>query len=173
MSNELFLKRSVSSGSVSLFLSLCLAICLFLFCFVRLFSKAVFHANCGFSVLSFYHFEGSFHFWAILRGLVLRPFSTCSSLMAFSPFSRFLWLLSLLVASSFCSLLSRVLQGSFLPTVCDFFVFYFLFVFCFVFSWGGGGEVVLFCFLLGRLPPSSFLTGSVLISLLSLDPFTV
>ena len=37
-------------------------------------------------------------------GLVLRPFSTCSSLMSFSPFSRFLWLLSLLVASFLFSL---------------------------------------------------------------------
>ena len=32
MSNELFLKRCVSSGSLTVFLSLCLAICLFLFC---------------------------------------------------------------------------------------------------------------------------------------------
>ena len=52
-------------------------------------------------LLSFDHFEGSFHFWALLWGLVLRPFSTCTSLMSFSPFSRFLWLLSLLVATSF------------------------------------------------------------------------
>ena len=68
--------------------------------------------------------EGSFQFW----GLVLRPFSTCSSLMSFgSPFSRFLWLLSLLVASFFCSLLS--------PFFC----------------------VLLFRVLfLGRIPPSSF-----------------
>ena len=51
-------------------------------------------------VLSFYHFEGSFHFWALLWGLVLRRFSTSSSLMSFSPFSCFLWLLSLLVVSS-------------------------------------------------------------------------
>ena len=49
MSNEVFLKRCVSSVSLSLFLSLCLAIYLFLFCFVELFSKAVFDANFGFS----------------------------------------------------------------------------------------------------------------------------
>ena len=36
--------------------------------------------------LSFYHFEGSFYFWALLWVLVLRPFSTCSSLMSFSLF---------------------------------------------------------------------------------------
>ena len=97
-------------------------------------------------VLSFYHFEGSFHFWELLWGLVLRPLSTCSSLMSFSAFSRFLWLLSLLVASFFCSLLSRASYGSFLSfcaTYC-----------CFV-----------FVFLIGYLPPSPFL--SVLTSLLS------
>ena len=52
-------------------------------------------------VLSFYYFEGSFHFWALFGELVPRPFSTCSSLMSFSPFSRFLSLLSLLVAAFF------------------------------------------------------------------------
>ena len=45
-------------------------------------------------VLSFYHFEGSFFFFFFFRahlwGLVLRPFSTCSSLMSFSPFFTFL-----------------------------------------------------------------------------------
>ena len=81
----------------------------FCFCFGKLFSKAVFDANFGFSCFGFKKksFWGFFHFWALLWGLVLRPFSTCSSLMSFSPFSRFLWLLSLLVASFFCSLLSR------------------------------------------------------------------
>ena len=59
MSKELFFEQTCSS-SVSLFPSLCLAICLFLFCFTRLFSKAVFDANFGFSGLSFYHFEGPF-----------------------------------------------------------------------------------------------------------------
>ena len=100
-------------------------------------------------VLSFYHFEGSFHFWVHLSGLVLRPFSTCSSLMLFSPFSRFLWILSLLVASFFFFFflffsfllflffffffLSRASWGSFLSSVCDFFVFR-LFVVLFVFD---------------------------------------
>ena len=53
MSNELFLKRCVSSGSLSLFISLCLAICLFLFCFVGLFSTAVFDANFRISCFVF------------------------------------------------------------------------------------------------------------------------
>ena len=86
-------------------------------------------------VLSFYHFEGSFHFWALLWGLVLRRFSTSSSLMSFSPLSCFLWLLSLLGGFFFfCSLLSGTSYGSFLSSVCD--VFGFLFVCCCcVFCW--------------------------------------
>ena len=78
-------------------------------------------------VLSFYHFEGSFHFWALLLGLVLRRFSTSSSLMSFSPFSCFLWLLSLLVVFFFffffffCSLFTGASHGSFLSSVCDVF----------------------------------------------------
>ena len=105
-------------------------------------------------VLSFCHFEGSFHFWGHLWGLVLRPFSTCSSLMSFSPFSCFLWLLSLLVASFFCSLLSRASWGSVLLLA----TFSFLF-FCFCFSWAVFHPVLSF-------------TGSVLSSLQSLDPLT-
>ena len=87
-------------------------------------------------VLSFYHFEGSFHFWAHLWGLVLRPFSTCSSLMSFSLFFTFLvasfssgcfffFFFSFFSFSFFCSLLSRASYGSFLSSVCEFFV-----VFC-------------------------------------------
>ena len=50
-----------------------------------------------------------------------RPFSACSSLMSFSSFSRFLWLLSLLVASSLFFLFS--LGPRMAPFfVCDFFV---------------------------------------------------
>ena len=113
----LFLKRSVSSGSLSLSRFLVI-----LFVFVLLngaFCKAVFRWNLGFRCFVFYHFEGSFHFWALLcvcvwggawgwgRGLVLRPVSTLSSLMSFSPCSCFLWLLCFLVASFFCSLLSK------------------------------------------------------------------
>ena len=90
-------------------------------------------------VLSFYHFEGSFHFWELLWGLVLRPFYTCSSLMLFSPFSCFLWLLSLLVAFFLSVLLS---QGW-----CEalFFCVWFFLVFCCC------------CVFLGRIPPSPFL----------------
>ena len=131
MLNELFLKRCVSSGSLSLFLSLCLAICLFLFCFVGLFFLRLSLMQILVLVLfSFYHFEGSFHFWALLWGLVLRPFSTCSSLMSFSPFSRFLWLLSLLVASFFFLsfflfyLLSRGRRRDPFLCVCELFGFF-------------------------------------------------
>ena len=60
MSNELFWKRCVGSGSLSLFLSLCLAI--WLFCFVGLFSKAVFDANFGFSRFVFLSLWGILSF---------------------------------------------------------------------------------------------------------------
>ena len=49
---QIKMKPCVSSGSVSLFLSLCLAICLFLFC-KAFFFKAVFDANFGFSCFVF------------------------------------------------------------------------------------------------------------------------
>ena len=83
-------------------------------------------------VLSFYHFGGSFHFWALLWGLVLRPFSTCSSLMSFCPFFTFL----MASFSSGCyffsffspSVLFSLGQGSFLSSVCDFFVLFFCFL---------------------------------------------
>ena len=94
---ELFLKRCVSSGFLSLFLSLCLAIC-----FVGLFSKAVFGANFGFSCFVFYHFEGSFSLLSAFVG-------TCSY-----AFLHLLLIFAFLVASFcsgcfffFCSLLSR------------------------------------------------------------------
>ena len=49
-------------------------------------------------VLSFYHFEGSFHFWALFGALVPRPFATCSSLMLLfllvAFFLSFLFMLS-------------------------------------------------------------------------------
>ena len=121
-----FMNRFVSSGSLSLFLCLCLAICLFLFCFVGLFSKAVFDANFG---LGMYHFDGSFHFWALLWGLVLRSFSTCSSLLSFSHFSLFLWLLYLLVAFFLFSLSLGRRRAPF-PLLCATFSFFCLFFFC-------------------------------------------
>ena len=62
----LFLKRSVSSGSLSLCLCF-LWFCLFVFVLLNgAFSKAVFHWNLGLRFFVFYHFEGSFHFWALL-----------------------------------------------------------------------------------------------------------
>ena len=48
--------------SFSLFISLCLAIGFLFVLFVGLFSKAVFMQILALVVLSFYHFEGSFHF---------------------------------------------------------------------------------------------------------------
>ena len=89
-------------------------------------------------------------------GLVRRSFSTFSSLMSFTPFSVF----------SFC-------------LVASFSGCFFSFFFSVLFFWVVVGLLslfrvrLLFLFLLVRLPPSSFLTGSVLTSLLSLDPFTV
>ena len=135
-------------------LCFCVSVCLHWFVFVVYFYflKSVF--------LSFYHFGGSFHFWALLRGLVLRPFSTCASLMSFSPFACFLWLLSLLVAFCCCSfclfvcccyVISRGRQSA--PFFCVQ-----PFRFCF-FSWA-------------VFHPALSFTGSVLSSLQSLDPFT-
>ena len=69
---------------------------LFLFYFVGLFSKAVFDGNVGFCCFVFWSLWGFLSLWVILWGLVLR-----SCLMSFSPFSLFLWLLSLLVAFYF------------------------------------------------------------------------
>ena len=64
MSNELFLKRCVGSGSLALFLSVSRDLVVFvLFCrvffsfFLRLSLMQILAL-----VLSFYHFEGSFHF---------------------------------------------------------------------------------------------------------------
>ena len=116
-----------------------------LFVFVELFLRLSFIQILDLVVLSFHHFEGSFHFWEHLWGLVLRPFSTWSSLLSFTPFSCFLRLPSLLVASFFCSLFSRASLGSVLCVR--------LFRFCFCFA------------------ALSF-TGSVLSSLQTLDPFT-
>ena len=82
-----------------LVLSLCLCLFRFVcFCFVGLFLRLSFIQILSLVVLSFYHFEGSFQFWVLSWGLVLRPFSACSVLMSFSSFSCFLWLLSLLVS---------------------------------------------------------------------------
>ena len=69
---------------VVLSLSVSLPICLFLFCFVGLFLRLSFIQILPLVALSFYHFEGSFHFWVLSWGLVLRPFSACSVLMSFS-----------------------------------------------------------------------------------------
>ena len=111
------------SLSLSLFPSLCLAICLFLFCFVGL---------SFIQILAWFFFLFFSSLFITLRvpftsericGGCSRPFSTCSPLMSFSPFSCFLWLLPLLVASFFCSFLSKAPYGSFLSSVCDFFVF--------------------------------------------------
>ena len=77
--------RDVSVPVLSLFLSL--AICLILFCFIGLFLRLSFIQILASVVLSFYHFEGSFHFWVLSWGLVLRPFSTCSSLMSLPLFT--------------------------------------------------------------------------------------
>ena len=62
MSNDLFLNRCVSSGSLSLSVYVsCNLFVSVLFC--TAFSKAVFHSNFGFSgFVSRYHFERSFHF---------------------------------------------------------------------------------------------------------------
>ena len=60
MSNNLFLKRCVHSGSVSL--SLSLAICSFLLCFVGHFLRLSFIQILALVVLSFHHFEGSCNF---------------------------------------------------------------------------------------------------------------
>ena len=76
-------------------------------------------------VLSFYHFEGSFHFWALLWGLVLRPFSTCASLMSFSPLCMFL--------------------GASFSSGCFFFSFFFFCLFVVVIFSLGGAVGLLFC----------------------------
>ena len=61
MLNELFLKRCVSSGSLSVSISVSRDLFVFvLFC--RAFSKDVFIQILAGVILSFYHFEGSFHF---------------------------------------------------------------------------------------------------------------
>ena len=107
MSNDLFLNRCVSSGSLSL--SMSLAICLFLFCFVRLFLRLSFIQILDLVVLSYgITLRVPFTSERFCGGLFLGlSGSTCSSLLSFSPFSCFLWLLSLLVASFFCSLLCK------------------------------------------------------------------
>ena len=141
MSNDLFLNRCVSSGSLSL--SMSLVICLFLFCFVRLFLRLSFIQILDLVVLSY--------------GITLRvPFTFerfCGSLFlglsplgplycrSFTPFLCFLWLLSLLVASFFCSLLCHVRRRR-AP-------FFSVRLF--------RGFLFLFLFFLGRIPRSSFL----------------
>ena len=116
--------------------SLCLCLLRFVcFCSVLqgFFLRLSFIQILVFVVLSFYHFEGSFHFWALLWGLVLRPFSTCSS----------------------------VFNGV-LPLSCGFFIFWLLLFFCSLLSRTSWGSVLLCAtfsvfFFLGRIPPSSFL----------------
>ena len=143
-------------------LSPCFYLCvsrffLFLFCFVRL-------CCLGLIVLSFCHFEGSFHFWAHLWGLVLRPFSTCSFFNVVLPFFMFPVAFFSSGCFFFSVLFSQGRHRAPRSLLCATFLFVFVFVLLLLF---------LFLFLLGRLPPNSFLTGSVLTSLLSLDPFTV
>ena len=123
MSNDLFLKRCVSSGSLCV--SLSVSCDLFVFVLEGFFLKLSLVQILAL-VLSFYHFEGSFRFWAHLWGLVLRLFSNCSSLMSFSPFhvscDFFLfWLLLLL----FFSVLSRTSYGSVLLCATFFFFSFF------------------------------------------------
>ena len=141
ISNDLFLKTCVSS----VFLSLCLCVFrfvsvglvlqgfFFFFFFLLFFLRLSFIQILALVVLSFYHFEGSFHFWALLWGFVLKPFSTCASLMSFSPFCMFL----VASFSSGCfkkkkkkkNLLSRGRRRDPFLCVCDLFVFL-LFLFC-------------------------------------------
>ena len=115
------------SLSLSLSLSVSISVSRDLFVFV-LFCRAVFHSNIGL-IFFFLFFSSLFITLRVpftserICGGCSRPFSTCSSLMSFSPFSCFLWLLPLLVASFFCSFLSKAPYGSFLSSVCDFFVF--------------------------------------------------
>ena len=76
----------------------------------------------------------------ICRHLFLyRPFSTCSSLMSFSPFSCFLWLLSLLVACFFLFSLGR--HRAPFSLVCATFTY---FGFCFSFFFCGPSSTQLF-----------------------------
>ena len=94
--------RDFSDLIISLCVSVSCSWFVFVFYFVWLFLRLSFVQILALVLLLFfYHFEGSFHFWALSWGLVLRPFFTCSCLMSFSPFSCFFWLLSLLVASFF------------------------------------------------------------------------
>ena len=157
----------------SLSLSLCLSICFcwfgfagLFFCFVFLlfFLRLSFIQILALVVLSFYHFEGSFHFWALLWGLVLKPFSTCASLMSFSPFCMFL----VASFSSGCFKKKKISLGGavgILFCVCATFLFCFvLFVccgvfFCFVFFWFFFFLVWLkkITIILGRIQPISFL----------------
>ena len=78
------------SVSVSFDLIVLVWFCRAFFFFFFFFGRLSFIQILALVVLSFYHFEGSFHFWALLWGLVLKPFSTCASLMSFSPFCMFL-----------------------------------------------------------------------------------
>ena len=134
--------------------------CFFFFCFF-VFWRLSFIQILALVVLSFYHFEGSFHFWALLWGLVLRPFSTCASLMSFSPFCMF-------IVASFSSgcfffsflfyLLSRVRRRDPFLCVCDLFGVFWFGLKKKKKSWA-------------VFNPSLSFTGSVLSSLQSLDPF--
>ena len=78
-------------------------------------------------------------------GLVLRPFSTCSSLMSFSPFSCFLWLLSLLVAPFFSVFFSLGHHRAPFSLLCAMFLG-FLFVFCWAVFHPALSLLVLFLF---------------------------
>ena len=116
-------------------LSPCFYLCvsrflLFLFCFVRL-------CCLGLIVLSFCHFEGSFHFWAHLWGLVLRPFSTCSFFNVVLPFFMFPVAFFSSGCFFFSVLFSQGRHRAPRSLLCATFVlFLFLFCcFCFCFCW--------------------------------------
>ena len=127
------------------------------FCFVRLFSKVVFHLNFGFSGFVFSSL------WAFLSLLSAFVGACSEAFLHLLLFTVVLPLFTFLVASLFrlllFSVLTRASQGLFTLFCERFFKNFFS---CFFFF-----------FLLGCLPPSSFLTGSVLTSLQSMDPFTV
>ena len=150
------------SLSVSVSVSRDLFVFVFL-CFVGHFSKAILDANFCFSCFVFlktfssvslpwlswyvtFHFEGSFHFWALLLGLVLRRFSTSSSLMSFSPLSCFLWLLSLLGGFFFSVLFSLGRLTAPFSLLCATFsvVVFFCCVFCWAVSHTALSLLVLF-----------------------------
>ena len=148
MSNDLFLNRCVSSGSLSL--SMSLAICLFLFCFVRLFLRLSFIQILDLVVLSY--------------GITLRvPFTSehfCGGLfLGLSP-----------LAPLYC-------RSPLFHVSCGFFLFWLL-LFSVLFSGchvrAPFFSVRLFrvFFFPGTYSTQLSFTGSVLSSLQRLDPFT-